>query len=69
MSFLPGQHPYNDSPERTYVQSNQADSEGRRFEMSLSGDYRQTLSSENFVFAGDSTELHLLGVAKPNQSE
>lgn len=51
------------------MQSNQADSEGRRFEMSLSGDYRQTLSSENFVFAGDSTELHLLAVAKPNQSE
>jgi hypothetical protein len=49
------------------VQSNQADSEGRRFEVSLSGDYRQTLSSENFVFAGGSIELHLVGVAKPNQ--
>jgi parallel beta-helix repeat protein len=55
---------YSDATERTYVQSNQADSEGHRFEVSLSGDYRQTLSSENFIFAGDSTELHLLGVAQ-----
>ena len=38
--------------------------------VSLSGDYKQTLSSENFIFAGDSTELHLhlLGLSTPNQS-
>lgn len=55
---------YSASTERTYVQSNQADSEGHRFEVSLKGDYTQTLSADNFVFAPDTTELHLIGVAQ-----
>lgn len=53
---------YSASTDRTYVQSNQADSEGHRFEVSLTGDYRQTLGAENFVFAHDTPELHVLGV-------
>ncbi|WP_052469322.1 M10 family metallopeptidase C-terminal domain-containing protein [Pseudomonas massiliensis] len=52
---------YNASNDRTALTSNQVDSEGHRFQVQLSGDYRQTLSDQNFVFADHSPELALLG--------
>lgn len=52
---------YNSSNHRTVLTSNEADSEGHHFQVQLTGDYQQTLSTGNFIFASDSTELHLLG--------
>ncbi|MBF7140973.1 MULTISPECIES: M10 family metallopeptidase C-terminal domain-containing protein [Pseudomonas] len=54
---------YNSSTQRTVVQSKQADADGHRFEVSLSGDYTHTLSAGNFVFAEPSAEVAVLGVS------
>lgn len=37
------------------MQSNQTDSGGHRFESTLQGDYRNTLSEDNFVFSTTSS--------------
>ncbi|PVZ19461.1 MULTISPECIES: M10 family metallopeptidase C-terminal domain-containing protein [unclassified Pseudomonas] len=52
---------YNQSQDRTYLRSNQADSDGHRFQVSLAGDYRQTLRDSDFVFDHDQAPLDALG--------
>lgn len=59
---------YNATNDRTVLTSNEADSEGHRFQVQLAGDYQQTLSADNFIFAPESTELHLLGAAQAEPS-
>jgi Ca2+-binding RTX toxin-like protein len=59
---------YNSSTQRTVVQSKEADADGHRFEISLSGDYTHTLSADNFVFAEQSTEVAVIGVGHPDVS-
>lgn len=46
---------YSATTDRTYVQSNQVDSDGHRFEVALEGNYRDTLSADNFVFSTSSS--------------
>lgn len=42
---------YSANADRTYIQSAEADSEGHRFEVVLEGNYKATLSEQNFEFA------------------
>jgi Ca2+-binding RTX toxin-like protein len=56
---------YSASTDRTYVQSNQADSDGHRFEVALAGDYRETLKAENFVFATTAPALEPATMTAP----
>lgn len=46
---------YSSTTDRTYVQSNQVDSDGHRFEVALEGNYRDTLSADNFIFSTSSS--------------
>ena len=56
---------YNASSDRTYVRSNEADSAGQKFQVTLAGDYSHTLKAEDFVFsaAGNAAEIKVVGVA------
>lgn len=52
---------YNQSLDRTYLRNNQADGDGHSFQVSLAGDYRQTLRDGDFVFDHDQAALATLG--------
>jgi Ca2+-binding RTX toxin-like protein len=54
---------YNASNDRTYVRSNEADSAGQKFQVTLAGDYSHTLTDDQFVFnAGNPAEIQIVGV-------
>ncbi|WP_263262455.1 M10 family metallopeptidase C-terminal domain-containing protein [Pseudomonas sp. RIT-PI-S] len=58
---------YNASADRTYIRSNEADTAGHKFQVTLVGDYSHTLTNDQFVFAtaDHATEVQALGVAAP----
>ncbi len=41
----------NDAGDKTYIKSSEADADGNRFEIALNGNYLNTLTSDDFVFA------------------
>jgi parallel beta-helix repeat protein len=56
----------NDAGTKTYIKSDDADADGHRFEIALAGDYGDSLSAADFVFAaGDAAaaNVELLGVS------
>ena len=54
---------YNAGNDRTYVRSNEADSAGQKFQVTLAGDYSHTLTDDQFVFsAGNPAEIQIVGV-------
>lgn len=55
----------NDAGTKTYVKSLNADADGNRFELALDGNYLNTLTSANFVFATTPTVNHAPVVATP----
>ncbi|MBA1289101.1 M10 family metallopeptidase C-terminal domain-containing protein [Pseudomonas japonica] len=67
---------YSATTDRTYVQSNEADSDGLKFEVALAGDFRETLTAGNFVFAPTAAapvevqggDVAILGVAHVDQA-
>jgi parallel beta-helix repeat protein len=54
---------YSAAADRTYLKDFQANENGARFEVALSGDLTHSVGSDQFVFTGASHELELLGVA------
>jgi Ca2+-binding RTX toxin-like protein len=56
---------YNAGNDRTYVRSDDADSAGHKFQVTLAGDYSHTLNAEAFVFSGaaGAGEITVVGVA------
>jgi len=60
---------YNSDADRTYIRSNQADSEGHKFQVTLQGDYSHTLSNDAFVFAPEpSAQVELVGASHPEHT-
>lgn len=58
---------YNASSDRTYVRSNEADSAGQKFQVTLAGDYSHSLHADDFAFsaAPNAAEIKVVGVAAP----
>ncbi|MBA1289781.1 hypothetical protein G7027_14075 [Pseudomonas japonica] len=53
---------YSVTSDRTYLRSTETDDEGNRFEVALAGDFRQTLASQNLVFAPEAAPAPAQGV-------
>ncbi|WP_308812183.1 glycosyl hydrolase family 28-related protein [Pseudomonas japonica] len=53
---------YSVTSDRTYLRSTEPDDEGNRFEVALAGDFRQTLASQNLVFAPEAAPAPAQGV-------
>ena len=58
---------YNANSDRTYVRSNEADSAGQKFQVTLAGDYSHSLHADDFAFsaAPNAAEIKVVGVAAP----
>jgi serralysin len=54
---------YNPTLDRTYLKDVEADSQGHRFEIAMTGDWSQELDNSNMVFAPAHKEITLVGVA------
>ena len=53
---------YNSNLDRTYLQDVEADAQGHKFQIAISGDWRESLDERNVVFAGGD-QVGLIGVA------
>ncbi|WP_040261690.1 putative Ig domain-containing protein [Pseudomonas massiliensis] len=49
---------YNASTNRTYIKDRDADANGNRFELALQGNYLNTLTAANFVFASETPPVN-----------
>lgn len=54
---------YNQTLDRTYLKDLEADAQGHRFEISMTGDWSDELDNSNMVFAPADKEVTLVGVA------
>jgi len=54
---------YNQALDRTYLKDMDADAQGHRFEVAMTGDWSQELDNSNMVFAPAHEEVKLVGVA------
>ena len=54
---------YNSNLDRTYLQDVEADAQGHKFQIAISGDWRDSLDERNVVFAGGD-QVGLIGVAE-----
>ncbi len=59
----------NSTGTKTYIKSLAADADGNRFEVTLTGNYLDKLTSANFVFATASTTNQAPVLATPARSE
>ncbi|MFF7706633.1 M10 family metallopeptidase C-terminal domain-containing protein [Pseudomonas sp. NPDC007930] len=58
---------YNAGSDRTYLRSNEAGADGHRFQVTLAGDYTQTLSEADLVLA-DAAEVAVVGHGAPEHT-
>jgi serralysin len=54
---------YNQALNRTYLKDMEADAQGHRFEISMTGNWSDELDNSNMVFAPDHKDVTLVGVA------
>lgn len=57
----------NDAGDKTYIKSSEADADGNRFEIALSGNYLDTLTADDFVF-GERAQQDILFLPTLGQS-
>jgi serralysin len=60
---------YNYPADRTYIKDLEADAQGHRFEIALTGNWEEELDRSNMIFAPITAEVTLIGAADVNQEQ